>query len=200
MEIYIIRHGKTDWNNVKRLQGRTDIELNDEGIELAKKTAKGLKDVKFDVIYSSPLKRAVKTAEIIAFGNDVPIIIDDRLMEISFGEYEGKHSPKLRENPNEAFYHFFDRPEKYLPETGENFLEVIERTKSFVKELEEKKDELKRIMIVGHGAVNKGLMCHMSNRNVVDYWSGGLQKNCSVTIYNLTDDGFELIEENKIYG
>ena len=65
MKVYLIRHGETDWNSVRKLQGQTDIRLNDYGIELAKLTAEGLKDVDFDLIYSSPLIRAVETAEII---------------------------------------------------------------------------------------------------------------------------------------
>ena len=65
MELYIIRHGETKWNSEKRLQGRSDIELNEYGIELARITSEALKDVKFDRIYSSPLKRAYETAEIL---------------------------------------------------------------------------------------------------------------------------------------
>lgn len=65
MDIYLIRHGETDWNRMKKLQGTTDIPLNAYGIELAEKTAEGLKDVPFDRIYTSPLIRARKTAEII---------------------------------------------------------------------------------------------------------------------------------------
>lgn len=56
MELYIIRHGETKWNSEKRLQGRSDIELNEYGIELARITSEALKDVKFDRIYSSPLR------------------------------------------------------------------------------------------------------------------------------------------------
>ena len=62
MELYIIRHGETKWNSEKRLQGRSDIELNEYGIELARITSEALKDVKFDRIYSSPLKRYYEAA------------------------------------------------------------------------------------------------------------------------------------------
>ena len=85
MELYIIRHGETDWNKEKRLQGRSDTELNEYGIELAEITADALKDVTFDRIYSSPLKRAYRTAEIIRLDRDIEIQTDDRLLEICFG-------------------------------------------------------------------------------------------------------------------
>lgn len=62
MDIYLIRHGETDYNKARRIQGRCDIELNDYGRELAYLTAEGLKEVPFDVIFTSPLKRAKETA------------------------------------------------------------------------------------------------------------------------------------------
>ena len=60
--LYIMRHGKTDWNELRKLQGRTDIELNEEGREMARKASKEYKDVHFDVCFCSPLKRAKETA------------------------------------------------------------------------------------------------------------------------------------------
>ena len=83
MKIYMIRHGETDWNKMKRLQGVTDIPLNACGIELAEKTAEGLKNVPFDRIYTSPLIRAKKTAEIIRGDRPVELVVTDGLKEIS---------------------------------------------------------------------------------------------------------------------
>ena len=74
MILYLIRHGQTDQNKRKCLQGRSDIELNDYGRELAVKTAEGLQEVKIDMIFTSPLKRAAETAEIIRRGRDIPLM------------------------------------------------------------------------------------------------------------------------------
>ena len=87
--LYIIRHGKTDWNNERKLQGRTDIPLNEEGIEMARRARDEYRNVPFDICYCSPLKRARQTADILLEGRDIPIITDDRLLEMSFGIYEG---------------------------------------------------------------------------------------------------------------
>lgn len=95
MILYVIRHGETKWNVERRLQGRSDVELNEYGIYLAKVTAEALKDVNFDVIYSSPLIRAYKTAEIIKGDRNINIITDDRLKEMSFGIYEGLPSNEV---------------------------------------------------------------------------------------------------------
>ena len=72
MKLYIIRHGETDWNKEKRLQGQSDTQLNEYGIELARITGEALKDVHFDYIFSSPLKRAYKTAELIRMAGPPP--------------------------------------------------------------------------------------------------------------------------------
>lgn len=200
MEIYIIRHGKTAWNVDRLLQGGTDIELNEDGRDLAIKTGEGLKDVDFDIIFSSPLKRALETAELIRGKRDIPIVTDDRLREISFGSREGERSMAVKDDPNDPFYYFFHAPEKYDPLDGETFESVMERTSSFLKEkVEPLKNKYNRIMIVGHGAMNKGLMCHILNHGIEDYWSGDLQKNCAFTIVELSDDGYKLVERNKTF-
>ena len=80
--LYIMRHGKTDWNAKHKLQGRTDIPLNEEGIQMAEQAKEKYKDVNFDICYCSPLVRAKQTAEIVLEGRNIPIVYDDRLMEM----------------------------------------------------------------------------------------------------------------------
>ena len=89
MKIYIARHGQTDWNSQHKAQGRTDIPLNETGIKQAEALRDNIKNIKFTAVYASPLKRAAKTAEV-ATDNKYNIIFDDRLVERSFGDYEGK--------------------------------------------------------------------------------------------------------------
>ena len=87
--LYIMRHGRTDWNVRHKLQGRTDIPLNDEGRMMAAEAGKQYSDIHFDICYSSPLERAKETAEIFLKGRNVPVYTDDRLVEMGFGVYEG---------------------------------------------------------------------------------------------------------------
>ena len=86
MNIYVVRHGQTDWNKENKLQGNTDIELNDNGRKQALDLKGELKNIDYDIIISSPLKRAIQTAELI--NNNKPIIIEDNLRERSFGDFE----------------------------------------------------------------------------------------------------------------
>jgi len=89
MEILLTRHGQTEWNLLKKVQGKADIELNEKGIEQAEKTRDSLKNEKVDLILCSPLKRAIQTAEIINQGRNIRMIIDERVSERDFGEFEG---------------------------------------------------------------------------------------------------------------
>lgn len=197
MELYIIRHGETDWNIEKRLQGRSDTELNEYGIELAKITAEALKDVKFDRIYSSPLKRAYKTAEILLRDRDLDIITDERLLEISFGEYEGM--PVSKRPPE--FQNFFDDPDNYVPaKGGETYEELLARAADFIdKIVVPASKEIDRMLIVAHGALNKALMVNLNHQEIKDMWSGIFQRNCCVNIYEINEYDFKLIQNGKIY-
>ena len=75
MELYIIRHGKTYWNNEKKIQGWADIELTESGRRVAYDSAEGMKDIHFDAIYSSPLKRAYETACILKGSRELPVVV-----------------------------------------------------------------------------------------------------------------------------
>ena len=97
--LYIMRHGKTEWNELHKLQGRTDIPLNEEGRQMAKIAGEKYKDINFDVCYCSPLVRAKETAKLVLEGRNVPIIYDERLREMSFGIYEGTNRPPSPASP-----------------------------------------------------------------------------------------------------
>lgn len=188
MELYIVRHGETVWNATKRLQGSIDIEISENGRRLAGNLGVELENTHFDKIYSSPLIRAYETACLIRGHRNIPIIRDERLKEISFGEMEGK-SYEVWLGENSPYRFFFDEPGKYFPpKDGESFEEVMVRTREFLQEvIEPQWKEAKRIMIVAHGALNKGLMCYLEGNTKENYWGEGLQKNCEADIF--TFDG-----------
>ena len=99
MKIYLMRHGETKWNKRSKLQGQVDIPLAPKGIEQAEMTSEGMKDIPFDHIFSSPLKRAYKTAQVVRRDRPIEIVRDDRLKEMSFGTSEGKIIGKIMANP-----------------------------------------------------------------------------------------------------
>lgn len=178
--LYVIRHGKTDWNAKHKLQGRTDIPLNDEGREMAMAANKEYSDINFDVCYCSPLTRAKETAKLLLAGRDVPIIYDERLCEMSFGIYEGiENSFETPEHPaNIIWFH----PEEYTTafEGAESFDDLFERTGAFLKEIayplvEQGKD----VLIVGHGAMNLSIISQVHNIPRKDFWKTSIE-NCKL--------------------
>ena len=201
MQIFIVRHGETPWNKEGKLQGATDIQLNDSGREVAIKTGLALKDVQIDKIYSSPLKRAYETACLIRGDRDIEIICDDRLREVCFGRLEGQNISVMKSDPDSHFQHFFDEPHLYVPdEEGEKLEDLCKRTESFMKEvILPQAENLSRVMIVGHGAMNKSIMCFIKQHGIDMFWSGGLQKNCNVIMVDYTDGKFKVLEEEKVY-
>ena len=176
--LYIMRHGRTDWNDKHKLQGRTDIPLNAEGRCMAEKAAEEYRDVPLDVCWCSPLIRAWETAEILLRGRDVPIFTDDRLREMSFGEYEGlENSFSIPDCPVNVI---FQAPEKYTASVGgtETFDELFDRTGSFLREvIDPLLEQEKNVLIVGHGAMNLSIISQIRNLPRKEFWSTGIE-NC----------------------
>ncbi|MBE5945007.1 MAG: histidine phosphatase family protein [Lachnospiraceae bacterium] len=201
MEIYIVRHGQTMWNKEKRLQGSVDIELNDNGKELAIITGQNLMDTTIDIIYSSPLKRAHETARLIRNGRDINIITDDRLRELNFGSMEGVCYEQLYQEKTHGFKYFFTEPHLYYPpKDGETLNHLCDRASEFMSQvIEPLEATCERVMIVAHGAMNKALMTHVKKHSLEDFWSGGLQKNCNVIILDYTQGKYTIIDETRTF-
>ena len=200
MKIYFVRHGETIWNKEKKIQGRSDIPLNEYGKELGMITAEALKDIPFDIVYSSPLIRAKETAEILVKDRNLVIHEDNRLLEMSFGEGEGESLPEIHAHPEMKLHNFIHNPGEYTPPAGgETFEELYDRCKNFIEEIiipaEKKYDTM---LIVGHGALIRGFIHNINNRPSSDFWIV-THKNCSVTITDCTDGKLSLLEEAKIY-
>ena len=178
--LYIIRHGKTEWNERHKLQGRTDVPLNAEGREMARKAAAEYKDVHFDICFSSPLIRAKETAQILLEGRDIPIYTDDRLMEMCFGIYEGiENSFQIPDCPINVL---FKDPGNYTdpPEGAESLDELFARTGAFLKDLVQPQLDLgKDVLIVGHGAMNSSIVCRIKNLPYSKFWDAGIE-NCKL--------------------
>ncbi|MBQ3789358.1 MAG: histidine phosphatase family protein [Lachnospiraceae bacterium] len=175
--LYIMRHGKTDWNELHKLQGRTDIPLNEDGRSMAGAAHDACRDTHLDLCFSSPLKRAKETAEILLSGRDIPIRTDDRLMEMSFGIYEGiENSFAIPDCPINLL---FQDPASYKESIGgaETWDELFARADSFLDEMvypEVRKG--KDILIVGHGAMNSAIICRVKKLPIAEFWSNGIEQ------------------------
>ena len=178
--LYIMRHGRTDWNEMYKLQGSVDIPLNDTGRQMALEAGEKYQDMHIDVCYCSPLSRARETAELVLKDRNVPIIVDTRLREMSFGICEGVRN--VYEHPELPVYKLFKDPVNYIPpENGESFEELFARTGEFMeKVIEPQLAEGKDILIVGHGAMNGSIISRVRKTPLEKFWDN-LGGNCELT-------------------
>lgn len=202
MKLYFIRHGETVWNTQAKLQGKSDIPLNEKGVALARVTGEALADVPFAAIYSSPLKRALQTAQLVAGDRDIPIVTDRRLEEIGFGIWEGLSCHKDHyEIPSDSFQDFFLDPFGYQPPAqGETVRHVCGRTADFLEELIRKMGkEESNVLISCHGCTLRALMNYFYQDYTAGFWRGHVPPNCSVSIVEVKEKGFSILAEDKIF-
>lgn len=174
MKLYIVRHGKTDWNVLGKMQGATDIPLNEMGIKQAGMLKEKLEG-KFDLCFSSPLERAVTTAKIIS-GADP--IIDERLIERRMGDFEGK--PNILYDSKK----YWDYKGNYGDYGVEPIQDLFKRLDSFLRELKQKYDD-KTILIVSHGATVRALHYVISTYTEDEDFLSFDVPNCKIFEYTL---------------
>jgi probable phosphoglycerate mutase len=205
MRILILRHGETEWNTCARLQGQTDIPLNENGIRLARITGEKMRDVQVDICYTSPLGRAKKTALLVLNGRDVPIREDARLTEIGFGSWEGRLCGKGKEElPKEFLDNFYRNPfsdDMVMPEDGETFGALRERILDFIHDLTaDPALQDKHVLLSCHGCSSRALLGCMSGTPLEeDFWRGTVPPNCSVSVVDYENGIFTVVEEDRIY-
>lgn len=176
-KLYIVRHGKTKWNELKLLQGKTDIELDEDGINQAKELAKKINLEKIDICISSPLKRAKQTASLIT-NNKVQVIYDDLLLERGYGNYEGKPvNLDLLEK-------IWDYKLNYKEEKIESLHDCLDRAKQFIKKLNETYQN-KNILIVSHGSLIKAIHFNLIGYNEDTNFLSFNPKNAEVHEYEI---------------
>jgi len=173
MDILVARHGQTEWNLLKKVQGKADIDLNETGKNQAFLTAKNLEHEKIDLIISSPLKRALHTAQIINRERNIPIIIDERIAERNFGEFEGKSTSDF----NYEEFWSYKVNKKY--NEAENIKDFFDRTYKFLDEIKETYRN-KKILIVTHGGVSISIKCYFSEIPDIDTLFPLCIGNCEV--------------------
>ena len=180
MKLLVIRHGQTDWNVQKKVMGRCDEPLNEQGLKQAEETRKILLNEKIDLIICSPLKRAKQTANIINKDRNIKIIYDDRIIERDFGEYEGMETKDF------DFHGYWNYYKNEYYEQAENIQSFFNRVYDFLNDIQKNYKD-KNILIVAHGGISIPVACYF-NRNIpegslVD--AGLVLENCQVASYNI---------------
>ena len=180
MKIWVARHGQTDLNHAKRMQGRTDCPLNETGIRQARLSRQNIGDVSFDAVYASPLARAKLTGSIIGNVPLSEIIVDERLIETDFGKYE-KCKYYLM---GPAMTAYWMMPKRFpTPPTVESIDSMKERASSFLRELETK--DYDNVLIACHGGIMRALCGYLDEAPDGLHWERA--KNCEIRVYDYSD-------------
>ena len=175
-------------------------KLNEYGRELAFMTREGLRHVPFDIGYTSPLKRAKETGEIILGGRNVPLYEDERVKEACFGMFEGMTLKEL-EDRNDPFLDFFNDPVHFETTNGcETHREVIGRAVEFLEDMilpNERKYQ--HVAVFSHGAWIHSLLTHIYGRDIEEFWHAPRQENCGVTTIEVKDGTCHVLKESEIF-
>lgn len=180
MELYVVRHGQTDYNLKNIFQGRIDIPLNNVGINQAKETALKFKEIPIDAILVSPLTRAIQTAEYISAVTGVDLEIDNRLIERSFGDMEGHPN-----RPDWNIQMMLDYNKNYTNENIEPIQMLFKRIYDLLDDITEKYKD-KKVVVVTHGGISQPIECYFNGMpEIPDFEHLELLtlKNCEVRKY-----------------
>jgi len=163
-KLVLVRHGQTLHNRLGLIQGRTDTELTIEGEAQALKLAVELQEEPFDRVYSSPLLRALRTAQLIVQNRNVPIVTDDRLVEIDQGDWTGQKAAQLFQT-SEHYKKWVNDPTVAGPPNGETIFDVLNRAESFLSDVEGD-----NVLVVAHGGIIAVMRTVLESRPPARAW------------------------------
>ena len=184
MDLYVVRHGETQWNFEKRMQGRLDSTLTKKGINDALLLSERLKQTDFQQIITSPSTRARKTAELLKGKRSVPLTTDERLLEIHLGLWQGKTETEIKQQFPEQYEYYWRNPARFENSAGENFLNVKSRVSEFLDETE-RRFRSGNILVVTHGVVIKTLLLICKNAEIEEIWNPPLIGGTSLTVIRI---------------
>lgn len=190
MKIFLTRHGETEWNRIGYLQGWLNSDLTAKGERDAEALGERLADVALDAVYSSDLGRATQTAELIINNRDVAWVKTSKLRELSLGAWEGNSYEYSEESDPELYDYYMNHPDKYIPEVGENFSDLMVRIGEVLDEITGLDAE--SVLIVTHGVTLIGILNYINGVPIDEFWSSPVVKGTSLTIIDYEDGVFEI--------
>lgn len=197
MKIYITRHGTTEWNIKKILQGWKDSDLTDEGINRAIRLGKRLFDIDFDYIYSSPQKRSLETARLIRGSKDTKILTHMGLRELGFGIWEGMEIDEVKRLYPEEYNTHLNNPGAYISSNqGESFQALFKRVEEFIDEIKQLKAE--NILVVTHGVTIKALIMILKGMNIDEFSKLPVFTGTALNICEFDGEKFEFLIEGDV--
>jgi len=192
--IILARHGETDWNAGEIFRGRVDVPLNDNGLRQAGLLGKYLSGEKIDIIYSSPLQRAVKTAQAVAARRRLTVSVVENLNDVDCGDWQGLLVREVKEKFPELYQDYLDTPEQVRFPGGETLEEVRSRVMPFVEDAVMRCGE-GTIVLVSHRVVHKVLICALLGLGNSSFWNFRLDTG-GITRFEFNGDRVVIISHN----
>jgi probable phosphoglycerate mutase len=197
MDIYLVRHGQTEWDEERRMQGSQNSDMTAMGKEDSKYLAKELSRTEFSQIYSSPLGRAMETAKYIKMGRTQEIITLVAFREMSLGKWEGMTDSDVKAKYPEEHNNFWNRPHIFKTAGGETFGELRERVEKGLEELIGSAQG-EKILVVTHPLVIRTVLSIVHDYQLDDFWKTPFLKSTSLTVLRVDDGAIESIVEGDI--
>ena len=193
--VILVRHGQTEWNRVERFRGRADVPLNEIGLAQAEATGKRVASEWQPVsAYSSPLSRAVKTAEAIARHFDLPVQIHAGMADIDYGEWQGLTPDEVKERWPETLYAWYHAPHTARIPGGETLDDLRTRGMAAVHELATRHAE-QTIALVGHTVINRIVLLGVLGLGNDRFWRLR-QDTCAINVFEADGGEFTLASLN----
>jgi len=192
-EIILVRHGETEWNVEEVFRGRIDIGLNETGVRQAELLAQYLSRLNIDAVYSSPLRRALNTAEVIARYHKLKVEIAPGLIDFDFGKWQGLSLQEVKDRYKELYAEWVGTPHLVKIPDGESLDEVRERALAMVDEVVAKHKGT--VVLVSHRVVNKVLICALLGLDNSHFWNIK-QDTCGTTVFAYENGRFILTKHN----
>ena len=193
VELILARHGETGWNVEKRYRGRTDVNLDEVGIKQAELLGKYLSNRELQAIYSSPLKRAIDTANIIARYQKIGVHIAEGLIDFDYGEWQSLPEQEAKRLYPTLDDEWHNSPHKVKMPGGESLEDVKTRAIEVVNDVLSKYQG--SVVLVSHRVVNKVLICSLLGMDNAYFWNIK-QDVGGTTIFNYVDGRFILTRHN----
>lgn len=179
MNIYLLRHGETAENKSKFYYGKLNVSLNDAGRYQAEKAGDALKNINFNKLFVSDRIRTKETADIVMRNREYSLIVDKRINEMDFGEFEGKTYEQIKQLYPFEYEQWNSNWKQFAPPKGESYVDFYNRIESFMGDL--LAEEAENILIVTHGGVIRSILCYVLGGNMDYFWKFS-SKNADISL------------------
>ena len=179
--MFLVRHGETNWNAERRIQGQSESNLNETGRQQAHELQSWAESAGFDAVYSSSSVRTVETAEIITGNIDLPLQKRDDLREIHLGPWEQLLWSDIEQSGTQEVINFREYPHLFNLEGAETFSELRERGINGLHQIAQQHHQGDKILVVSHGALLAAALSGLASVSLSRLWKNPSLPNCSVS-------------------